>query len=189
MRILDAGFLMGAVMSMASAAMAQAGTPKIVHQEEFSIVGIETRTSGENEISGEGVIGALWQRFYQEGIAQKVLNRADENVYAVYTKYTRDRMGGYTVVLGVKVKDKTQPAGGMVLQTIPAGQYAVLRSEKGPGESVIPTAWQKIWALEDKEQLGGKRAYKTDYEVYDGRNTDPKNQQADLYVGLKQESK
>ena len=47
----------------------------------------------------------------------------------------------------------------------------------------------KVWALEDKDELGGKRAYKADFEVYDGRNTDPKNQQADLYIGLKEETK
>ena len=176
-------------MLLSSIALAQSGGPKVVHQDEFSIVGIETRTSGENEISGEGVIGAHWQKFYQERIAEKVPNRVDDNIYAVYTKYSRDRMGGYSLIIGVKVKDKTPPTEGMVLQTIPAGQYAVLRSEKGPGESVIPTAWQKVWALEDKDQLGGKRAYKADFEVYDARNTDPKSQQADLYVGLKEEVK
>lgn len=182
------GVYLSAMLVFSGLAVAQSGAPKIVHQDEFSIVGIETRTSGENEISGDSAIGPLWQRFYQERIAQKVPNRADDNVYAVYTKYSHDRMGGYSVILGVKVKDKAPPPEGMVLQTIPAGQYAVLRSEKGPGESVIPMAWQKVWALEDKDQLGGKRAYKADFEVYDGRNTDPKNQQADLYVGLKPES-
>jgi len=173
----------------AGCGLAQTAATRIVHQDEFSVVGIEARTTGENEISGEGVIGDLWQKFYQDHVAEKVPNRADRSVYAMYTSYSRDRMGAYTVVIGVKVTDKSPPPPGFVLKTIPAGRYAVLTSEKGPGASVIPTAWEKLWALEDKDELGGKRAYKTDFEVYDEHNTNPANQQADLYVGLKEEIK
>jgi len=177
------------ILTAIAIARGQTGSPKIVHQDEFSIVGIEVRTSGENEISGEGVIGDLWQKFYQDRVADKIPNRADDNLYAIYTGYARDRMGAYTVLIGVKVKDTSPAPVGLVLKTIPAGRYAVLTSEKGPGASVIPSAWQKIWALEDKDELGGKRAYKTDFEVYDGHNTDPNNQQADLYIGLKEDIK
>jgi predicted transcriptional regulator YdeE len=175
-----------ALFVLASAvAFSQTAAPKTVRQDEFSIVGIEARTSGERETSEDGLIPGLWQRFYQEHILDKIPNKADQNVYALYTDYARDRMGGYTVVIGVRVKDKTAPPSGMVLKAVPAGQYAVLTSEKGPASSVIPTAWQRIWALEDKDLLGGKRAYKADFELYDPHATDPQNLQADLYVGLK----
>ena len=168
-----------------AAVVAQTSVPKVVHQDEFSIVGIEMRTSGENEMSGDGVIEGMWQKFYQEHILDKIPNKADKNVYALYTAFARGRMGEYSVIIGAKVKDKSQVPAGMVLKTIPAGQYAVLTSEKGPGSTVIPTAWQKVAALEDKDLLGGKRAYKADFEVYDEHATDPQNLQADLYVGLK----
>jgi predicted transcriptional regulator YdeE len=167
------------------AAIAQSSAPKIVHQDEFSIIGIEARTSAENEMSGDALIPGLWQKFYQDHVLEKIPNKADTSIYAVYTDYSRDRMGEYTVVIGARVKDKTQAPAGMVLKTIAAGQYAILTSEKGPAASVIPMAWQKVWALEDKDQLGGKRAYKADYELYGSAATDPQNTQADLYVGLK----
>jgi len=167
------------------ALLAQTSAPKLVHQDEFFVVGIEVRTTGERELSGEGEIPGLWRRFYSEHIADKIPNRVDKNIYALYTDYVHDRMADYTVLLGVRVKDTSEVPAGMVLKTIPAGQYAIITSEKGPGETVIPTAWQKVWALEDKDQLGGKRAYKTDYELYDERATDPQNLQADLYIGLK----
>lgn len=164
----------------------QISSPKAVHQDEFTVVGIEARTSGERETSGEGMIGDLWQKFYQDRVLDKILSKADRNIYVLYTNYAHDRMGEYTVIIGAKVKDKTQVPEGMVTKTVLAGQYVVMRSERGPAASVIPTAWQKVWALEDKDELGGKRAYKVDFEVYDSSNTGPNKTQADLYVGIKE---
>ena len=185
MRSLNPRFACVAALIVSLAVLAQTSGPKIERQEEFSIVGIEAHTSGERELSGDAEIPGMWQRFYREHILDRVPNKADPNTYALYTDYTHDRMGAYTVVIGAKVKDKSQIPAGMVLKTVRAGQYAVLTSEIGPADTVIPIAWQKIWAFEDKELLGGKRAYKTDFELYDPHATDPKNLQADLYVGLK----
>jgi len=166
------------------AIVAQTSGLRIVQQAEFSVVGIEARTSGQKEMSNDGLVPQMWQRFYQEGVLDKIPSRADQNVYALYTDFASNRMGEYTVVIGAKVKDKSQVPAGMALKTIPAGKYAVLTSAKGPAPSVIPEAWMKIAAMEDKDQLGGKRAYKADFEVY-GPGSDPQNSQADLYVGLK----
>jgi predicted transcriptional regulator YdeE len=73
----------------------------------------------------------------------------------------------------------------MVAQTVSEGKYAVLTSERGPIPKVIVEAWQQIWNREDQGQLGGKRAYKTDFEVYDQRAHDPQDSQIDIYVGVK----
>lgn len=138
-----------AALMLDIALCAQSGGPKLVHQEEFSVVGVEARTSAERELSGEGEIPGLWEDFYHKRILEKIPNKADPNIYALYTDYSHDRMGEYTVVIGARVKDKSEVPAGMVLKTVPGGQYAVLTSEKGPAESVIPAAWQKVWALED----------------------------------------
>ena len=177
-------FLFALIVSAATI-LAEISSPKIVKGVELSIAGIEARTSGEKEMSGNGVIPQMWQRFYQEHILDKIPNRADGSVYALYTDFASNRMGEYTVVIGAKVKDKSQLPAGLVFKTIPAGKYAVLTSDKGPAATVIPAAWLRIGALEDKDRLGGKRAYKADFEVYDPAATDPQNLQADLYVGLK----
>jgi predicted transcriptional regulator YdeE len=170
---------------LVAVALSQSSAPKLVHQDEFSVAGIEVRTSGERELSDEGLIAGLWQKFYQDHVLDKVPKRADQNIYVLYTSYARDRMGEYTVVIGVRVQDKSAAPAGMVLKTVPAGQYAVVPSEKGIAATVIPDAWQRVWAFEDKDLLGGKRAYKTDFELYGPQATDPQNLQADLYVGLK----
>jgi predicted transcriptional regulator YdeE len=178
-------FLIAALIVSAAALAAQMTERKIVTRDETWIVGIASRTTGEKEMSSDGVIPKMWQRFYEEGVLHRLTNRADQNVYALYTDFSGTRMGEYKVVIGAKVKDKAQIPEGLVLKTIPAGKYFVLTSEKGPAPTVIPAAWIKVGALEDKDQLGGRRSYKADFEVYGPTATDPQNLQADLYVGLK----
>jgi len=166
----------------------QIAMPKKVHQEGFSIVGIEARTSNAREMKGEGVIPKQWQDWQERFVSrveQPEVNRADPNLYAVYTDYDSDRNGEYSFVIGVRVNAGTKVPPGMVLKKIPAGDYALITSEKGPAGKVVVGAWQKVWALEDKAQLGGSRAYKADFEVYDSRSADPQNSQVDLYIGLK----
>jgi len=161
----------------------QTAMPKKVHQEGFSIIGIEARTSNAQEMKGEGVIPKQWQKFFQDGVQQKIANRSDANLYAVYTDYASDRNGEFSFVIGVRVNTGATVLAGMVLKKIPAGDYALITSEKGPVGRVVVAAWQQVWALENRAQLA--RAYKADFEVYDSRATDPQNSQVDLYVGLK----
>jgi len=158
--------------------------PKQVHQRQFSIIGIEARTTNAKEMSNQAVIGKQWQRFFQEQVLQKIPDKADPNIYAVYTDYATDRSGEYSFVIGAKVNQESRVPPGMVLKTVPAGNYAVITSDKGPVDKVVVAAWQQIWALEDKAALGGRRAYRADFEIYQ-RAADPQNSQVDIYVGLK----
>src|SRR6266852_3892678 len=68
---------------------------------------------------------------------------------------------------------------GMVAKKVPVGKYAVISSARGPVQKVVPQAWQQVWGLEDKSQLGGARTYRTDFEVYDQRSRDPQDSQID----------
>ena len=147
------------------------------------VIGIEARTSNAQEMKGEGVIAKQWQKFFQDGVQQKIANRADANLYAVYSDYASDRNGEFSFVIGVRVNTGATVPAGMVLKKIPAGDYALITSEKGPVGKVVVAAWQQVWSLEDKAQLA--RAYKADFEVYDRRAADPENSQVELYVGLK----
>jgi predicted transcriptional regulator YdeE len=158
---------------------------KKVHQDGFFVVGIEARTTNAKESTGAGEIPKQWQKFFQDSIAGKIRSKIDGTIYAVYTDYASDRTGEYSFVIGVKVPPNIETPTGLVLKKIPAGDYAVIISDKGPASKVIPGAWQQIWALEDRAQLGGARAYRADYEVYDQRAADPQNSQVDVYVGLK----
>lgn len=149
----------------------------------FTIIGIEARTTNAKEATGEGIIGKQWQKFFSEGYVQRIPNRADGNIYALYSDYASDHNGEYSFLIGAKVKDGTTPPSGMVAKEVRAGKYAVIASDRGPFPKVVPAAWVKIFDLEGAGAL--KRAYHTDFELYDERAKDPQNGQIDIYIGLK----
>jgi len=177
--------LTGLIVLLAVAILGETTMPKKVHQGGFSVVGIEVRTTNAKEASGDGVIGKQWQKFFQDGIQRKIRVRVDDTVYAVYSDYASDHNGEYSFLIGVKVNPSATASAGMVLRKIPAGEYAVITSDKGPVGKVVTAAWQQIYLLEDKHQLGGPRAYKADFEVHDQRAADRQSSQVDLYVGVK----
>ncbi len=157
---------------------------KAIEKEEFTIIGIAAKTSNAKEMSGQGIIGDQWDRFFTEGIADKIPNKTDRNILALYTDYESDRNGEYTFVLGAIVSDTTNIPQGMVSKKVPAGRFKVITSDKGPVQNIVIKSWQQIWSMEDGSELGGKRSYQADYEVYDERSRDPQNAEVDIYLGI-----
>jgi len=166
---------------------AQSAPPKVIHQQQFYIVGITARTTNAAEANPQtGIIGKQWQKFFQEGVQQQIPNKLDYNIYNVYSDYATDRNGAYSFTIGSRVAEPPQQLPpGLVVKTVPAGDYAVITTEKGPVANVIIAAWKRVWDLEAQNQLGGTRAYKSDYEFFDQRAMDPKNAQADIAISLK----
>jgi predicted transcriptional regulator YdeE len=159
--------------------------PKIVEQPQFSVIGIQVRTSNAKEMAGGGTIPRQWERFFKEGIADKIPNKVDSTIYAIYTNYASDHNGEYDFIIGMKVSSVSDVPPGMVAQQVPSGRFAVIASAKGAAAQVVPQAWQRVYDLDDNKQLGGARAYKADFELYDQRSQNPQDSQVDLYVGLK----
>lgn len=153
-----------------------------VNSPGFVVIGIEARTNNAREATSDGIIPKQWQKFFNEGILEKIPNKSGPNLYAVYSDYASDHNGQYSYVVGAMVKEGTNPPSGMVMKSVPAGQYAVFTTDKGPFARVVPAAWQRIFKLEDEGKL--KRAYQTDFEIYDQRAQDPENAQVDIYAGL-----
>jgi CubicO group peptidase (beta-lactamase class C family)/predicted transcriptional regulator YdeE len=158
--------------------------PKVVERGEFTVIGIEARTSNAKEMTADGVIGKQWGRIFQEGLLEKIPNKADQNIVAVYTDYASDHNGEYTFLLGARVTSDSDAPAGMVAKKIPAGRFAVFTTEKGPAPQVVPAAWMKINSL-PQSATGGDRVYAADYEIYDERAMDPQNLQVDIYIGIK----
>lgn len=159
-------------------------SPKVVQQEGFTVIGISARTSNAKEMTPDGVIGKEWGRFMQEGIWNKIPNKADKGITVVYTDYASDHNGEYTYVLGAKVSSEAEVPADMVVKKVPAGKYAVFTSDKGAAAKVVPETWMKINSL-SRSAVGGDRVYRADFEIYDERAADPKNLQVDVYVGIK----
>ncbi len=159
-------------------------TPKIVKETGFTVVGISTRTTNANEMSGKGAIAQQWARFMKEGLLSKIPNKVDSNILAVYTGYESDANGAYTYMIGAKVSSADDVPPGMAAKKVPTGRYAVFTSEKGFVGKVVPETWSRILAV-PKSAPGGNRTYQADFEVYDQRAADPQNAQVDIYVGIK----
>jgi predicted transcriptional regulator YdeE len=177
------------LVGMLAGAVALGGMmkPRIAEEPEFLVIGIEARTNNAREMTPEGVIPKQWDRFFKEGIAQKIPNRTDANTLAVYTDYASDHNGDYTHILGARVSDASVVPPGMVAKRISKARYDVFTTERGPVGKVVSAAWQEINGLADRSGLGGRRAYKADFEVYDQRSRDPQDSQVDIHVGIKAE--
>ena len=145
----------------------------------FTFLGIAARTNNANEMSGHGIIGAMWRRVMSEKLIEKIPNRADSNIIAMYSDYESDANGEYTFLIGSKVTSADSVPAGMVLKQVPRSSYAVFTSEKGPVWEVIPKVWQKIWSTPLE------RTFLSDFEVYDERAADPQNAVAEVWVGIR----
>jgi predicted transcriptional regulator YdeE len=179
------GLICAAALAAGAPTVEAAMEPRVVEQPEFSVIGIQVRTSNAKEVTGGGAIPKQWERFFKEGIADKIPNKVDSTIYAVYTNYASDYNGEYDFIIGMKVSSVSVVPPGMVARKVPKGRYAIVTSAKGPVAQVVPQAWQQVYSLEDNKQLGGARAYKADFEVYDERSQNPQDSQVDLYIGLK----
>lgn len=169
---------------VASQAKSADMNPKIENQEAFTVVGIAARTNNAKEAGPDGVIGKQWGRFFSEGVAAKIPNRADGNIVAVYTDYASNVNGDYTFLLGVRVTKAESVADGMVAKTVPAGRYAVFTSERGPVPQIVVDAWKRVWAT-PKAALGGQRAYKADFELYDQRAQNRADSVMEIHIGIR----
>jgi len=162
---------------------ATASVAKVEDQPGFSVIGVSVRTSKWKEAGGNGEIPNMWGRAMQDGTFDRIPNRADSNIFAVYTDYASDQSGECTYVLGARVTSIDKVPAGFVAVTIPAGRYAVLQTDKGPLPDVMPKVWKRIHAMPARE-LGGERAFKVDYEVFPA-GFDWQNAQIDVHLGLK----
>ncbi len=157
----------------------------IVEQKQFTVIGIQIRTNNAEETAGQGKIPKQWEMFFKNNILGRIPSRADSNIVVVYSNYQSDYKGDYDYLIGAEVRDASDVPAGMVKQIVPAGKYAVVTTPSGQVGKVVSETWRKIWELEDGAQLGGSRAYKKDFEVYDERARDPNNSQVDICLGLK----
>jgi len=155
--------------------------------EPLVIAGIQIRTSNTAELSGQGKIAPLWQRFFAENLLAQIPHQTGNSLYAVYSNYESDEYGEYDYLLGAQVTSAGNLPAGITIATVATGRYAVVTTEKGPVTEMVPGTWKEIWQM-PAEDLDGKREFLTDYEVYGERATDPTNAIVEIHVGLEPEA-
>lgn len=159
--------------------------PEIVDVGGFMVVGIAIRTSNAQEKSPQAQIGNHWSRFFRDKWLEKIPDKADGNILAVYTDYSSDQDGEYTLLIGARVQQiKGNLPPGLVAKGVPPIKFVRFSSGTGPVAQVVPETWMRVWSSGEPE-MGGTRAYRADFEIYDQRARDPQNAQVDIYIGIK----
>jgi predicted transcriptional regulator YdeE len=160
--------------------------PTAVEKNEIKLIGIGVRTSYSNEIDpSKGVIPQTVLRYFVHRNYEKIPARKKPGTtICAYTEYESDFKGAYTYFIGEEVSSIDHPLPeGLCTLIIPKQHYAKFTTLPAPMPRVIVEAWKEIWGKSVKE-LGGRRTYQTDFEVYDERATDPNMSIVDVYIGV-----
>lgn len=158
-----------------------------ITKPEIKLVGICVRTTNAQEADKmEGKIWPCVRRYFHEGLAEKIPHRKNPGTtFCAYTDYESDHTGAYTYLIGEEVSSFNDPLPeGFHKITIPEQTYAKFTSQPAPMPDVIINVWKHVWGLSE-QQLGGKRTYSTDFEIYDERAADHQKIVFDLCIGIK----
>jgi predicted transcriptional regulator YdeE len=137
--------------------------PHVAELPAFDVIGITTRTSNEDEFSGNSKIGPLWGAFIGGG-GKSIPNAVDETIFSLYTHYESDHQGAYDVILGRSVQPGTQAPAAMIAKHIPAATYLVFPAESRTRAAIV-AAWKGVYCYFD-EPGAPKRAFTVDFERY-----------------------
>lgn len=145
--------------------------------EPFKVIGIGVRTSNNN---GEAArdIGALWNKFMNENIGDKIKTRVTEEIVSVYTNYESDHLKPYDTILGVKVSSLDDIPEGMVGASVNGGTYAKFISQGDLTKDAIYKTWMEVW------NTPLNRSYTTDFELYGEKSINPTDGEAEILVAI-----
>jgi predicted transcriptional regulator YdeE len=150
----------------------------------FYVAGYSVRTNNIKEAGGDGEIAKLWMRFYQEGLQAQIPHQTGGGIIVAYSDYSSHEPDTeYTYLLGTQVDSIEGLPKDLAYRKIPAGTYAVVPSEQGMFQEVIPAVWKKIWTT-TPAQLGGNRTFLTDYETYTQDDSNPGSGKIEVHLGI-----
>lgn len=140
--------------------------PILTHMNRTWVVGIDVRTNNQGEMdAGTAKIPGLWNRFYQEQIAENVPNRIPyAPTYGVYSAYASDVNGDYSVLAGASVSILADDLKGLSKVEVQEGDYLVFE-RKGEMPQVVMDAWKDVWNYFSNTS-NYARKYTTDFELY-----------------------
>lgn len=134
-------------------------------QDPIFIMGIELRTTNDHGQAFKD-IPPFWDKFINSNYSSKILNKLNDDIYAVYTHFENEgqnNKGMYSLIIGCKVSPDTIPQGEYTKIKIPAGNYLEFPVEKGRPDKV-GEVWQSIWAIPDKDKQNWR--FSCEFECY-----------------------
>jgi predicted transcriptional regulator YdeE len=160
----------------------------LISLPEIKLVGITTRTSNKLLFEGDpetNQVAETVKNYFHNDLAKKIPNRNKiGTTYCAYTDYESDHTGEFTYLIGESVSSFDGISDEFTCLTIPAASYIQLTNGPAPMPKVCIDMWEKIWRS-TPEELGGTRAYTTDFEIYDDRSLDHMNVTLDLCIAIK----
>lgn len=148
---------------------------EIVCLKEKIVAGIKIRTNN-NDPNMKNDIGMAWQKFFEDGIYQSILNKKNGNTIGLYTNYENDVNGNYDIMVCCEIDNEKNILEGIATKRIEAGKYAKF-SLKGEQEKVVAECWSEIWVTHLD------RKYSFDFEEYKG-NCQSDEVEIDIYISI-----
>ncbi|MFC1659819.1 GyrI-like domain-containing protein [Pseudomonadota bacterium] len=139
----------------------------------IKIVGIKMRTDNNKAFEE---IPPHWQRFFSEGISDKILNKISKDIYGVYTDFEnegKNNEGIYSFIVGMEVEDFDNIPDGLDAVIIPESTYQVFSVGNKPEQ--VGKKWQEIWEYDFEKP----KTFLLEFEKYyeDGN--------IDIFIGVK----
>lgn len=149
---------------------------EIVELKEKIVEGVEIITTNQNGKSLQD-IAEMWQKFFTEGIYNKIENKSNNKTIGLYTEYEGDYTKPYKFVVCSEVKKESQNLENRVIKTIQEGKYAKFVIT-GDVQKSVGEAWSKIW------NMNLKRKYTCNFEEYQNNTEDMNNQEIHIYIAI-----
>ncbi len=121
-------------------------------------IGLSLRTTNQ-EGRSQTEIPRHWMRFFEERVQDKIPNKANDNIVALYTEYEGDFLQPYSLIVGCEVTSLDDIPEGLAGKEVPSAEYRLF-PVKGPFPYSLLSAWKAVWTS------NLKRAYTNDFEIY-----------------------
>lgn len=129
---------------------------QIVTKSDFKVIGITKRISNEN---AQQEIPAMWKNFIIHNYLDKIPNKKNKHLMALYTDYEGDHTKPFLYTIGCEVNSLENIPDGLNGIKIPANKYALFQV-KGNIPDALIAAWKHIWTNKEID-----RKFDSDFEV------------------------
>lgn len=155
---------------------------EVTKKSPMKLIGITGRTSNKVEMSGQGIIPAMWNRFSTETLAANIPNqKGTGEIVAAYYNIESDDRSPYNFFIGMEVTTFENIPEEMISLEVPSGSFLKVTTEQGSLQTIGIETWRKIW---ESDELRKQRRFDVDLEIYGKEATNPDNGRFDIYIGI-----
>jgi predicted transcriptional regulator YdeE len=140
--------------------------PERVRRVEARVVGVQAQTSSLLEADpATAVLPALWRRFENDRVGDRIPNRAGtRTTFVVYSDYQGgDGERRFRCLVGAEVASGDEPPEGLAEVTVPGGDYLVFAA-RGAMPVALAATWARVAEFFEHAPLA--RAFTADLEVH-----------------------